>query len=144
MIHRILVLAVIVLAPSLVAAQANHDAIAKQLEANQRAISTAIEKGDLASFKALVADDAISINDAGMMAVSEFIKMFNQFKGQSVTIDQVKTLFLNDNAAVLTYRSTPKGSVMSLASTAFANRGGKWVAVFHQETIPTPPPAKKQ
>jgi len=63
-------------------------------------------------------------------------------------IDQVKVVVANDTSAIITYRFTAKGSMMGqpmpstvLASTTYANRGGKWVAVFHQETIPTPPPA---
>ena len=113
MFRRFLLLALVMLVPAVAGAQANRDAIAKQLEANERAINAAIQKGDMAGFKALVADDT---------------------------------------AAVITYRFTGKGSMMGqampspvLASTTYGNRGGKWVAVFHQETIPTPaPPATKK
>jgi hypothetical protein len=101
------------------------------------------------AFKALVAEDAVAMDGAGPMSVSEFIKMFGQFKLDSFTIDQPKVMFLNDTAAVITYRFTAKGTFMGqpvpspvLASTVYALRGGKWMAVFHQETIPTPP-AKK-
>ena len=133
--------------PALAGAQTNRDAIAKQLEANERAINMAIQKNDLAAFKALVADDGFAMDGTGMMAVPEFVKMFNQFKLASFTIDQVKVVFANDTAAIITYRFAGKGTFMgqtmpspTLASTVYANRGGKWVAVFHQETMPTPPP----
>jgi len=153
MMRRFLILAVVVLVPSIAVAQANRDAIAKQLEANERAINTAIQKGDMAGFKAIVADDGFAMDGSGLMPVSEFLKMFNEFKIQTFTIDQVKVVFLNDSAAVITYRFTGKGTMMGqpmpspvLASTAYANRGGKWMAVFHQETVvtPPPPPAKKK
>jgi ketosteroid isomerase-like protein len=147
MIRRILTVVVVLLVPAIAGAQANRDAIAKQLEANERAINVAIQKGDVAAFKALVADDAVAVDGNGVMAVSEFVKEFAQIKLASFTIEQVKVTFATDNAAVITYRFTAKGSMMGqpmpspvLASTTYANRGGKWVAVFHQETIPTPPP----
>lgn len=49
MIRRFLLIAVVVLVPSFSAAQANRDAIAKESEANERAINAAIQKGDVAA-----------------------------------------------------------------------------------------------
>ena len=153
MIRRMFLVVVVALfVPSVVGAQTGTAAAAKQIEANERAINAAIQKGDVAAFQGLVAEDAFAMDGAGPMAVSEFVKMFAQVKLASFSIDQPKVMFLNDTAAVLTYRFTAKGSMMGqpmpspvLASTVYAQRGGKWVAVFHQETIPTPPPppAKK-
>jgi len=147
MIRRFLLLTLVVCAPSAAFAQAKPDALAKQLEANERAINVAVQKGDLAGFNALVASDGFAMDGSGLMAVSEFVKMFNQMKIATFTIDQVKVMSLNDTAAVITYRFTGKGTMMgqpipspTLASTTYVNRGGKWLAVFHQETIPTPPP----
>ncbi|MBY0495145.1 MAG: hypothetical protein K2Y23_13120 [Cyanobacteria bacterium] len=59
MIRRPLVAAVFVASfiPSIAFAQANRDAIAKQLEASERAIYVAIQMGDLAAFRAIVVDD---------------------------------------------------------------------------------------
>ena len=152
MIRRLLLLTLVVSIPSAVLAQANRDALAKQLEANERAINVAVQKSDIAGFSALVATDGFAMDGTGLMAVSEFVKMFNQMKLTTFSIDQVKVIPASDTAAVITYRFTGKGTMMGqpmpspvLASTTYANRGGKWVAVFHQETIPTPPPpaAKK-
>ena len=147
MFRKCLLVAVVVLVPSFAAAQAGRDAIAKQLDANERAINVAIQKGDIAAFKALVSDDAVAVDGNGAMAISEFVKLFGQMKLDSFTIDEVKVVVANDTSAIITYRFTAKGSMMGqpmpstvLASTTYANRGGKWVAVFHQETIPTPPP----
>lgn len=50
MIRRLLLLTLVVCVPSAVFAQAKPDALAKQLEANERAINVAIQKGDLAVF----------------------------------------------------------------------------------------------
>ena len=150
MFRRLFIVAVIAFLPSLAAAQ-DRAAIAKAIETNERAINGAIQKGDLAGFKALVAEDGINVDGMGITGVPEFLKMFNQLKLETFAIDQVKVTFLNDSAAVITYRFTGKGSMMGMpmpspviASTAYATRGGKWVAVFHQETVPTPMPAAKK
>lgn len=137
--------------PAVAGAQSGTAAATKQIEANERAINVAIQKGDVNAFKALVADDGVAVDGSGAMPVSEFVKMFAQIKLASFTIEQPKVMFLNDTAAVITYRFTGKGSMMGqpmpspvLASTVYALRGGKWMAVFHQETIPTPPPPAKK
>lgn len=78
MFRKFLVVALVAFVPDLASAQANAAAVAKQLEANERAV-----KGSM--------------------------------MGQAMP--------------------SPVW-----ASTTYANRGGKWVAVSHQETLLTPPP----
>jgi hypothetical protein len=60
-------------------------------------------------------------------------------------------LWVDDNTAVHYYRWTGKGTYMGqpvpspvYASSVWTNRGGKWIAVYHQETaaMPPPPPPK--
>ena len=151
MFRKFLVVALVAFVPALAHAQANA-AVAKQLEANERAINVAVQKGDVAAFTAMVSPDGFAMDGTGMMPVSEFVKMFAQIKLQTFAIDNVKVVMAGDNAAVITYKFTGKGTMMGQAmpspvwaSTTYANRGGKWVAVFHQETLLTPPPpaAKK-
>jgi hypothetical protein len=142
--------AVAVLVPTLASAQAG--ALAKQIEANERAAQEAVAKNDAAGFNKVVAADAITMDGAGVMPVSEFLKMLPQIKTASWAMDQVKVTSINDTTALITYRWTGKGTMMGqafpspvMASTVWANKAGKWMAVFHQETIatPPPPPAKK-
>jgi ketosteroid isomerase-like protein len=147
MFRKLLILAVVVLMPSLAAAQTDTAGTIKQIEAMERSLNAAIQKGDINAFKANIAEDAVSMDGNGPMPIAEFLKMFNQFKVTSFTIDQAKVTFLNDTAAVITYRWTGKGTMMgqpvpspTWASTTWLKRGGKWVAVFHQETLATPPP----
>ena len=73
------------------------------------------------------------MDGTGVMPVSEFVKEYAQIKLQTFTIDQVEAM---------TGQAMPSPV---WASTTYANRGGKWVAIFLQETIPSPPPppAKK-
>lgn len=126
-------------------------AIAKQIEANERALNDAVAKADAVAFKNLVADSAISVDGSGAMPVTEFIKMLPQVKVASWAIDQVNVLAINDTTAFITYRWTGKGTMAGqafpspvYASTVWSNKGGSWVAVLHQESTALPPPPVKK
>ena len=124
----------------------------KQLLANERAISEAVAKGNLAAFKEHVAPDGWYIDPmAGHASVAEFIKGFEQMtkdmKVSSWDLTEPRTHWVDANTAVLAYKWVGKGTYQGQplpspvwASTVWAKRGGKWMAVFHQETNPLPPP----
>lgn len=150
MFRKFVLLIVVALMPSLAAAQSSTAANAKQIEAMERSLNAALQKGDVNAFKANIAEDAISMDGSGPMPIAEFLKMFNQVKIQTFNIEQPNVRFLNDSAAIITYRWTGTGTMMGQplpspvwASTVWVKRADKWVAVFHQETNATPPPAKK-
>ena len=147
MFRKLLTLAVVLLVPAVAGAQTDTAGNIKQIETMEQAINAAIQKGDVAAFKANIADDAVTMDGNGAMPVAEFVKLFGQFKVASFSTDQSKVTFLNDTTAIHTYRWTGKGSMMgqpfanvNWESTTWVKRGGKWVAVFHQETPATPPP----
>src|SRR5262249_31794165 len=87
----------------------------KTLIANERAINEAIVKGDLATFKQHVAADAWSMEGmTGRMPVAEFIKAFPQMtkeaKIEAWDISDLKTVWVDSNTGVLTYKWTGKGT----------------------------------
>jgi hypothetical protein len=58
-------------------------------------------------------------------------------------------LWVDANTVVVSYTWTGSGTMMgqpvpspTYSSTVWTKRAGKWMAVFHQETV-APPPAKK-
>ena len=149
MLRTCLVLTLAVVVPSFAAAQSKTEATSKQIEAMERALNTAIQKGDIKAFQANIAEDAVALDGNGPMAIGEFVKSFNQIKLTKYAIEQAKVQFLNDTTAVLTYKFTGEGSFMGQpmpspvwASTTYVNRAGKWQAVFHQESV-IPPATKK-
>ena len=129
-------------------------AIEQALIANERKINDAVVKGDLAAFKAGVAEDAWSIDEMmGVSPVSEFEKMLQpgMAKITDMKLDDFKVFWADASTAVLTYTWTGKGTMMdqpvkspTFVSTVYTNRGGKWVAVFHQETVKAAMPAQMQ
>ena len=146
-------------APAAVPAQpADAAAVEKVLIENEQKINEAVAKGDLAAFKAGVADDAWMIDEAsGVAPVSEFEQMLKPgvAKYTDVKLDAFKVLWVDANTAVLAYTWTGGGTFMdqpvkspAFAHTVYTKRGDKWVAVFHQETpkvaMPAAPPAKKK
>ena len=126
----------------------------KTLVANERAINAALVKGDLATFKQHVAADAWSIDPmGGRTSVAEFLKGFDamskDMKIESWDITETQTQWVDANTAILTYKWTGQGTYQgqpipspTWASTVWHRRGGKWTAVFHQESAGMQPPAK--
>ena len=113
---------------------AQDPAAEKTLIANERAVNEAVATGDL--------------------AVAEFIKTFPQMtkdmKIASWDISDFKTVWVDANTAVLTYKWTGKGTYQgqpipsaTWSSTVWTKRSGKWSAVFHQESAGAPAPAGK-
>jgi hypothetical protein len=163
MTRTLFVLPVFVAATALAApvlaqtAAAPHAAIEKQIVASERAINDAFAKGDVKAFHAgNVAPDALSIDPTGLTRVNgpDFDKMLMTAKIPTWNIDGSQFQWIGDTTVVHIYRWTGKGTVdgqaihsPTWASTVWTNRGGKWLAVFHQETDalpppPPPPPAK--
>ncbi len=131
-------------------AQASKAATEKALLANENKINDAVAKHDLKTFNDLVASDAVSADMGGFMKVSDFTQTMDQMKVANWHVMNPQVLWVNDKTAVVAYTWMGKGTYQNqplpettYASTVWTERNGKWVAVFHQESIPAPPPPKK-
>jgi hypothetical protein len=138
---------------AVVAQAGSKAAIEKTLIANENKINEAVAKHDVKTFTDLVATDAISADGMGFMKVADFVKSMNDVKVASWHIMDTQVHWVDDKTAVLTYSwmgsGTFKGEALpatTYSSTVWTERNGKWVAVFHQESVaaPPPPPAKKK
>ena len=123
------------------------------LVANERAVMESFVKGNVAGFKQHVAADSWGIDMTGRMATSEMLKTWDQMmkdiKIESWDISDIQTIWADPNTAIVTYKWTGKGTYQGnpipspvWASTVWTKRGGKWVAMFHQETPAMPMPPK--
>jgi len=130
----------------------NRTAIEKMLMDNEQKINDAVMKGDLATFKSIVAAEAWQADASGFMSAAEFEKMWKpgMAKLTDVKLTGFKVLWLDDTSAVLTYTWSGKGTFMdqpvtspTFSSTVYAKRGDKWMAVYHQETAKAPEPPRK-
>jgi hypothetical protein len=120
---------------------------AQALFANERKINDAIAKGDVAAFRSLVSNTAISTDQTG---ASPFARVMNQVKIVDGQLYDFKILWAGNNAAVVTYTWMGKGTFMgqpmtspSYASTVWMKLPARWVAIYHQETAGAPLGPKK-
>jgi hypothetical protein len=128
-------------------------AIEKALIANEHKLNDAVVKHDATTFNTLVAADAISADMGGITNVSDFVKSMDQAKIQTYQIVSPRVVWIDDKSAVVVYTWKGKGTWMNepvpettYVSSVWAERGGKWVVVYHQETgaAPASPASSKK
>ena len=112
------------------------------------------EGQNLAGFKQYVAADGWAIDPAsGRGPISDFVKNFDAMvkdtKMSSWDITDDKVQWVDANTAVHTYKWTGNGTYKgqpipspAWASTVWTKKNGKWTAVFHHESLETPPAQK--
>ncbi len=132
-------------------AMSSHAADEKAVMANENRILDLFPKKDIATLKTLIADDALGVDMTGAMPVSEIFKQFPTMDMKITTqkTSDFKFLWVDANTVVVSYTWTGSGTTMgqpvpspTYSSTVWTKRAGKWMAVFHQETVAAPP-AKK-
>ena len=114
------------------------------IKLNETKVVEAIAKGDVAAFKGLVSDSAWSIDPNGPMSAIDFQKSFAQLKIEpGFTITDSRFVWSDTNTAVHMYKWTGKATFqgqplpeVTWSSTVWNRRQNRWVAVFHQETVP--------
>src|SRR5262245_7578432 len=157
MTRRVLVCSLVLALTATIAAfphapgAANRAATEKQIVANERANNDAVAKEDMKTFHSIVAADAAGVDTGGITRVNapDFDKMMQQAKIQSWNMDGSQFYWVDDNTVVHMYRWTGKGTFAGQpipspvwTSTVWTNKGGKWTAVFHQETVAMAPPSQ--
>jgi hypothetical protein len=135
-------------APPTSIALSEADAIAKE-----KAIWDTIKNKDYEAFGNMLADDEIEILPDAVYDKAGSIAGVKDFEPTKITFAEWKFLPINKDAVVLTYQVTTEGkykgkefpSESARASSAWVNRNGKWVAIYHQEcsVSTTQPPAPK-
>ena len=128
-------------APSMMSRSATDDAII----ANEHKIFDALQKNDADAFKALVTPDGMSADANGFMKTSDFIPMIAQIKMTDSKLNDPHVVHLDANTALVTYTWTGTATMgdqtfdkPTYCSTIWTKRGGKWLAVYHQETEAAP------
>jgi len=113
--------------------------------ANEKMVWDAIKRKDANAFANFLTEDSIEVEPIGVYDKSGSVKGITMVDASKVTLSDFKTLKLNDNATLVTYLvKGPSPDFEKLGerhSTVWINRGGKWLAAFHEGTPVTPPPA---
>ncbi|MGA9993802.1 MAG: DUF4440 domain-containing protein [Pyrinomonadaceae bacterium] len=131
--------------PKAEATVADADVIAKE-----KAIWDTIKNKNYDGFAAMLADDAIEVSDNGVYDKAGIVKNVKTFEPTEITFSDWKVTKIDKDAAVVSYTVSVKGNsngkplppnTTARGSSAWLNRGGKWLAVYHQETTPEQMPA---
>lgn len=112
------------------------------LEAKERQVYDAIKAKNWDAFGAMLADDFNLVVSDGIHNKAQTLEGVKQYNLIEYTFSDVRLLKIDADLAVLTYTVNEKTGVEGKetqakpyrASSAWANRGGKWLNVYHQES----------
>jgi len=112
------------------------DAIAKE-----KAIWDTIKNKDYDAFAAMLASDQVEVLPDGVMDKAGSVEGVKQFEPSETNFSDWKYLAIDKDAFVIVYTVAVKGKFQgkefpletARASSAWVNRGGKWLAIYHQE-----------
>jgi hypothetical protein len=117
------------------------DTTDKTLLANERTLYDAVAKADKLAFQSLVLPEGIWTTPLGFTPMNLLADALDDFHIPTWAIENPHVIWSDDNSALLLYSRTGGGTVgeqrfaaVSLASTLWTKRSGKWIAVHHQET----------
>lgn len=123
--------------------------VADAVMAKEHALIEAVKARNAKTFGAGVMPGAWMIDENGPMNVDDFIKMLGDPKTdisiQMLKASDMNVVDLDATTALVTYKVDQKGTFMGqplapvvYVSTIWANHGGTWTAVFHQESPAAP------
>jgi len=142
---------------SAAAAQApdSHDAktspssLQQQIVAKEREGLDALKAGNLEQFANLTADDAVLVDAQGPASKAQVMKNVAGFNLTDYSMEDVRFVQLSPTSGLIVYKISEKGvsrgkefAAQAYISSIWAEREGKWVCLFSQETAARPAMAK--
>jgi hypothetical protein len=103
----------------------------------------AVKARDAKAFTDLFAADGLMADSMGFSTRAGFLQVLPDLTIDQYMLNDVKVMMIDKNAALITYKADVKGSFKGKAfpanpafvSSIWARRDGKWMTVYHQETI---------
>jgi hypothetical protein len=134
-------------ATPVVAVVTEADAVAKE-----KAIWDTIKNKDYDAFGNMLAEDQIEVSGETVWDKAAALVSIREFEPAEVSFSDWKFLSIDKDAFIVNYTVNVKGKYRgkefpaesSRASSAWVNRNGRWLAIYHQEcpVRPPMPPAK--
>jgi hypothetical protein len=115
--------------------------------ANEKAVWDALKTRNYGAFASMLASDFVEIEPTGIYDKAASVKGVEEFDASKTQLTDWKSVRFDNDAMLVTYTVTTPGSKPPTEhhSTIWANRDGKWAAVYHQGSkvmAPAPPPKK--
>ena len=94
-------------------------------------------------FKANLSADSLMIGDTGVASKADALREMESMSCEvkSYALSDIKVTFMNNDAALITYKATQDATcggqavpAAIWATSAYVKRGGRWYAASHQET----------
>ncbi len=127
------------------AASANKvkDSLEETIISMEKRAWEAVKGHDAKAFSDLFAADGMMADSAGFSNRASFLQTLPELIISQYTLTDFKVMMIDKDAVIITYKADVKGSFKGQAfppnpayvSSIWTKRGGKWVAVYHQETM---------
>jgi len=132
-------------AVSAAAAQAQGGSLEQQIVAKEREGLDALKTGNVELFGNLTADDALLVDAQGPASKAQVLKNVAGFTLTDYSMDDVRFVPLSATSGLIEYKITEKGvshgkefAAQAYVSSIWAQREGKWLCLFSQETAARP------
>jgi hypothetical protein len=117
------------------------------LVTNEKGAFEAFKQKDATTFNGYLADDFLGVDSGGVTHKAAQAEAMADTQLKDYALDDIKLVKATKNVVILTYKLTQHGTYKGepipakvYATSVWAKRGEKWLAVLHQET---PAPATR-
>ncbi|HVF44569.1 MAG TPA: nuclear transport factor 2 family protein [Pyrinomonadaceae bacterium] len=122
------------------------------IEAKERQVWDALKAKNWDAFSGMLAEDFVIVRNDGVQTRAQMLEEIKKYDLTEYSFSDIRFVRVDPDLAIITYTATEKSSYdgrpmpskPTRASSAWVNKGGKWVSAYHQETEvaeTTPPPA---
>jgi hypothetical protein len=122
--------------------------VKETLVANEKGAFAAFKQRNASTFNGYLAEDFLGVDSGGVTHKADQSDAMTDTELKDYALDDIKLVKATKNVAVLTYKLTQHGTYKGeaipakvYATSVWAKRGDKWVAVLHQETPALAPPS---
>jgi hypothetical protein len=130
-------------------AKPSSSSLQQQIVAKEREGLDALKTGNLEQFANLTADDALLVDAQGPASKAQVMKNVAGFTLTDYSMDDVRFVPLSVTSGLIEYKIAEKGvshgkefAAQAYISSIWAEREGKWLCLFSQETAARPVLAK--
>jgi hypothetical protein len=127
--------------------KASEESLKQQIVAKEREGLDALKTGNVGIFADLTAEEAVFVDAAGLATKAEVLRNVAGFSLTDYSMEDVRFVPLSAESGLISYKIHEKGvshghefAVQAYISSIWAERAGKWVCFFSQETAVRMPP----